>query len=103
MEKISKEQEEMLVDMYIFLSDFKKKEFMVKDICSSLNIGRTHPYLWTLLSMLLDKKIFRINNEIGNVKLYKGDKKKLRDLIDELPFVSKINEEYNQRAHIRPY
>ena len=94
---------EILVKFGIFVYDNKKEEFTQRELAHSINISRFHPCLREMLKILLEKQIIKLTNRIGNVKFFTANKIKLRDFVDELPFILKINEEYNSRYHIRPY
>lgn len=98
----SKEQE-ILVDIAIYIDDHSDEEFTIKTLCENINISRHNPILCKVVKQLVEKNIFETTGSLGTLKYYKAYRKRIRDYVDELPFILKINEEYNRRYHIQPY
>lgn len=95
--------QDFLVDFAIFVHGIGKKPIYLRSLCREFGISPNTAFIYKVLNILKSHDILKQVPSIGNVKLYNVHKTKLRDLVDELPIVSKISREYNSRYHIRPY
>lgn len=96
-------EQEILVDIAIFVYENSTDRFTLKALCSFIHMNRHNPILCKVIRDLVYLDIFQVIAIQGTLKYYTANKKKLRDYVDELPLILKINEEYNARYHVRPY
>lgn len=75
------------------------KEITINDIAHNLQISKSHPYLYKVLSYLIDEKIMVLTKVIGSVKIFKIDYKDMRDLIDEQDRINDLVNKYIKKDH----
>ena len=75
------------------------KETTINDISKQLNINKSHPYLYKVLSYLIDTKVMVLTKVIGSVKFFKIDYKEIRDLIDEQDRINDLVNKYIKKDH----
>src|SRR5688572_13677274 len=82
--------QEVLIDIAIFVADYGRKPFYATALSNKLGMKPTDPTLNQVLNYLKDQSILEPAGNAGKTKFYTVNKRRLRDFVDELPFVLKL-------------
>ena len=93
-------KDEIIVKISLFAYDTlsgKNSIFTLKDLCTYLDIERTHPYFNSIYRNFVENGIFKLHKTEGIKLFFSLDKDKLIRLVEELYIIKIVNEEYNPR------